>query len=98
MRPVLRNMSPPLLLGSALSFWIGATADAAVACPFCASGASGTGGTYLIATIVMLVLPLGLLGGFALWVRRSLRSREGGRGTDAPLRGHAPPRTGRRDG
>lgn len=71
---------PALVAGPLLC--IGATARNAIACPFCASGAVGTGSHYLVATIVMLALPLGLIGGFALWVRRSVRPADPAEGTD----------------
>ncbi len=58
----------------------------AIACPFCASGAVGTGSHYLVATIVMLALPLGLIGGFALWVRRSVRPADPLRAPTLPSR------------
>jgi hypothetical protein len=87
-------------IGFALTLWFGfaAAATDAAACPYCVGGASATGDGYQAATLLMLLIPLGLIGGFALWVRRFLRSREDGEGTDAPIHGHAPPRTGRRDG
>ncbi len=93
-----RKVSSLRTLGIALTLWTGAATRSAVACPFCASGATGTGHSYLIATIFMLVIPLGLIGGFTLWVRRSARPDDASEGTDGPVQGDDSPRTGRRDG
>ena len=50
-----------------LTWWCGN----AFACPFCSTAKTGTG--YLLATVVLLVVPLAALAGFALWVRRCTR-------------------------
>lgn len=98
MRSERRKVPSPRTFGTALTLSTLVAARGVAACPFCASGATGTGPSYLIATIFMLVIPLGLIGGFALWVRRSVRPDDAGEGTDGPVPGDASPRTGRRDG
>ena len=52
----------------AIAAWTGV----AHACPFCSTAKTGSG--YLVATAVLLVVPLAALGGFALWVRRCTRN------------------------
>lgn len=84
----MRRLAPRVpapVAGSLLC--IGAAPRIAIACPFCASGDVGTGSHYLVATIVMLALPLGLIGGFALWVRHSVRPADPTEGTDPPIPG-----------
>jgi len=93
-----RHTARLAVLAGAVITWLGAPFQRAVACPFCASGASGTGDAYLIATVFMLIVPLGLIGWFALWVRRSVRRGDASEGTDAPIQGDTPPRTGHRHG
>jgi hypothetical protein len=46
------------------------TADA---CPFCASTGSAANAGYLIATVILIALPVTLLGGFVHWLRRHER-------------------------
>lgn len=47
----------------------------AVACPSCTTAKTGNG--YLIATAVLLALPFTALAGFALWLRRSVKTPVG---------------------
>ena len=56
----------------------------AFACPFCSTAKTGTG--YLLATVVLLVVPLVALAGFALWVRRCTRipTQPADRGGESP--------------
>jgi hypothetical protein len=42
------------------------------ACPFCSTAKTGSG--YLVATVVLLVVPLAAIGGFVLWVRRCTKA------------------------
>ena len=58
-----------LAVVAAVTVWAGD----ALACPFCTTAKTGSG--YFAATVVLLVLPLAALGGFALWVRRVARSQ-----------------------
>jgi hypothetical protein len=47
---------------------------AALACPVCFSGSSDRVlGAYLVSAVVMTLLPLVLVGGFAVWLGRSGR-------------------------
>jgi hypothetical protein len=45
-------------------------AGAAQACPICILADPRTSGTYLKMTIMMSVLPLGVLGGLIIWLKR----------------------------
>jgi len=45
----------------------------ALACPVCASNADDSRSSYLAATAVMLVVPVVLIGGFALWIRSAAK-------------------------
>ena len=50
---------------------------AAEACPACA-GNRDNQVMYLVATALMLALPVALVGGFALWLRRCAREADAG--------------------
>jgi hypothetical protein len=51
--------------------------ELARACAVCGAGANDDGSrmAYLLTTLGLSALPLGLLGGFALWLRRQHRRR-----------------------
>lgn len=49
-------------------------ADAAEACPFCARQNDAGKTVYYIATALMLLLPLVLVGGLVWWIRASRRA------------------------
>jgi len=50
-------------------------AGAAQACPICILADPRTAGTYLKMTIMMSVLPLGVLGGLIIWLKRRYSPR-----------------------
>lgn len=62
---------------AALSAGVAATAALvprlAAACPYCAGSVERARSGYLMATALMLVMPLALLGFFAIWVARARR-------------------------
>ena len=62
------------LLGLALLALL--AASSASACPVCFDAEDEARGAYLATTIVLSLLPLGLGGGAALWLRRRLKERE----------------------
>jgi hypothetical protein len=51
----------------------------AAACPYCASVNQGGASDYIAATALLLILPLALVGGLTLWIRRAERDAEASR-------------------
>ena len=75
---------------------------AARACSVCAGTLGGDATWYLWATLLMLVVPVALIGGFGLWLRRQLRasrsSEESTQRFGAPRRAPDADGLGRRGG
>lgn len=69
----LRTRTPALAL--ALGLWL--LPELARACAVCGAVADEDGSrlAYIVTTAVLSILPLGVIGGFLLWVRRLHRQR-----------------------
>jgi hypothetical protein len=68
----MRTSATALVLGLLLL-----APESALACPVCGLAGSDESGTAYVAMTVMLsALPLGMIAGVALWVRRRLKAAE----------------------
>ena len=65
------------LLSASTALWLGLAPELARACAVCGAGAGEdeSRSAYLLTTLALSALPLGLVGGFLLWLRRAQRRR-----------------------
>lgn len=64
---------------------------AALACAVCGFGEDQSRGAYLATTLVLSLLPLALIGGALLYLRRRYRRQQGGKAGQGDWRSPPPP-------
>jgi hypothetical protein len=66
------------LSGVAVLAWLGLTPHAALACSVCYSANDGNRLAFLLTTIFLSFLPLGIIGGVVYWLWRHVAARAAG--------------------